>query len=76
MSVFPNPVRDQVRIAFGQPVYGRVSMMDSTGRPIASFDLDGATEKDIPTAHLPAGMYILRFEGRDGHTAQQKLMVN
>jgi hypothetical protein len=63
LSVYPNPVRDKLRIA---PAGGTMSyiLTDITGKVIVS----GKTEGIIDTDHLPAGPFLLMLKDQKNAT--------
>lgn len=57
---FPNPVRDVLQWSSPVPVT-KWELFDASGRRIAT-----GTEADIDLAHLPAGIYGIRYVATDG----------
>ena len=68
-SVFPNPAagRATVRFALGAPRAVRVDLFDALGRRVRTLADGpypaGASEVAFETASLPAGVYVVRFDG-------------
>ncbi|MBR1850120.1 MAG: Omp28-related outer membrane protein [Bacteroidales bacterium] len=67
LSVYPNPVCDELRIDCGETV-NRLEIMDLAGRTV--IDTKQATNT-IGTKNLTAGMYILRVTTESGISVQK-----
>jgi hypothetical protein len=76
LHVFPNPAVDEVTIQFKAPMSGRLQLFDGTGRLVAGREVAAKTPAvEWSVAGLPAGLYLLRFEERDGRVGYLKLIV-
>jgi subtilisin-like proprotein convertase family protein len=77
MTLFPNPARDMVTIAFQQPPssLAEVRFINMQGQQVQQSRL-AAGENNLPvsTANLPAGIYFVQVHSADGYFLQ-KLVV-
>ncbi len=60
ITVFPNPIRESLRIRTAHPLHGdaRLTLSDLSGRPVFSTPLLPAAETEVSTAALPPGIYL------------------
>ena len=75
LTVGPNPTAGTATVRFtlteAQPV--RLALYDVTGREVAVVEgsyAAGPGSVTVPTASLAPGVYVLRFDGRDGRVSQ------
>jgi hypothetical protein len=79
MSIFPNPVRDQLRIQmnFETPTYTNIAVADLTGRIIMMEDrpglLNDQLEYNLP--NLSAGTYMVRITTAEGALTKKFVVV-
>lgn len=66
LSLSPNPVSNQLRIKFDQPLAGRMEIVDINGSTISSTEVHCLSEHLIDVRAFVNGTYILSFysEGR------------
>ncbi len=78
MSVYPVPANDEVniKISFNTPVAFTISITDMTGRVLNSWNESGTRQyhKNINTASLPAGSYVLHV-ATSNEQMKQKINV-
>ena len=75
LSLYPNPARDQVRVAVPGWPGARVSLLDALGRHCWQGELDPTAGATVPVASLTAGLYVLRVTRPDGTTVSRRLTV-
>jgi hypothetical protein len=63
IRVFPNPSRGQITIESSSNENGRFTISDISGRICLSGKLNGQSTA-VSVEHLPAGMYVLQFDGK------------
>ena len=78
LQVWPNPTRDQVRVAFDSPVGNayRLQVLDLRGRLLrvqAGESLTGHVEATLALGELPAGVYLLQVQ--DGAASRTVRLV-
>ncbi|MBA3829115.1 MAG: T9SS type A sorting domain-containing protein [Taibaiella sp.] len=64
-SVYPNPVVNNVTIAFNKEGMYRIALYDITGRTVNEFKSSGK-EFSFSTTTLSSGIYFLKVAGADG----------
>lgn len=70
----PGSVADVIDVAFKSPTQGTLSLFDLKGWEIKTFDVIG-TKAEIDMRDLSSGTYLLCFEGKDGNSNVQKLIM-
>ena len=65
LSVSPNPCGDWLYVA-GCELAQRIELFTVAGEPVITLTLNGERAVRIPTAGLPAGIYLLRATAADG----------
>lgn len=65
LSVSPNPCGDWLYVA-GCELAQRIELFTVAGEPVITYTLNGERAVRIPTAGLPAGIYLLRATAADG----------
>lgn len=78
VSIAPNApkvVRNDEGVTLGNGKSGTVSLVSLDGTVIRSVRQSAASPAVVPTSHLSKGVYLLRFQGEDGHPEVQKLLV-
>ena len=62
LSVYPNPVKDELTISIGGKANGAATVMllDMTGKVLKAATMDG-TQLSMNVSELPAGTYILQY---------------
>jgi hypothetical protein len=75
LSVFPNPVSDQLNIQLSQPLEtaGRIDLINANGKVVKTSLLDNATQMDV--SELPAGLYIVRMQTDDNTTITKRVVI-
>ena len=70
--IYPNPARDILYLKADKEIIkeglNRIFLLGINGNIVTSeyFYHSGADETEISIGHVPAGIYLLRFEGKDG----------
>lgn len=59
LDLFPNPVRDMVKIKSSEAING-ITLYDMTGKLIKDISGLNATDYTVNTADMPAGVYLVR----------------
>lgn len=70
LSVFPNPVKDQLTLDLPPTLNGlplTVTMHDLAGRLVQQHKTTGSQKQRIDVADLPAGLYFLRIKSPTGY---------
>ncbi len=80
LSVGPNPTRGDatVRFSLTEAQQVQVALYDVTGRRVAEVSGTypaGPSAVSLPTAGLATGVYVVRFDGRDGRVSQTVSVV-
>ena len=80
LTVGPNPARGDatVRFSLTEAQDVRLALFDVTGRQVAVVSgtyAAGPGAVALPTARLAPGVYVLRFDGRDGQVSQTVSVV-
>lgn len=65
VEVYPNPMGSWLSVRHAAEVE-RYSLLDVLGRPVVGGVHDGTPEFGVPVGDLPAGVYVLRLESREG----------
>ncbi len=73
ISVYPNPTADFVNINLDKPLKADVSLFNSAGLLIGTYELNGKRLK-IDVSKLSTGMYILKIDA-DNNTIVKQLMI-
>ncbi|HEY0045787.1 MAG TPA: T9SS type A sorting domain-containing protein [Flavobacterium sp.] len=60
MTLYPNPVKDELNIEYSGTRNGSLEIYDLTGRKVNTVTLSGSP---IDVSDLPVGMYIVRLHG-------------
>jgi len=77
MKIMPNPASNEVWVQFSGSESQRLEMYDATGRKVSEmFREAGASEWRLPVGQLPAGMYWIKAQGRDGSFVAKSLVVS
>lgn len=75
LSVFPNPTTDEIILSNGAELLtGLVYVTDINGKEILISRVEGM-QPTLSVNDLPAGSYLLRYEGRDGTRAYERLVI-
>ena len=61
LSIYPNPVEDQLQIDFGENQSGALSIYDLQGRKVISQDLAATATHLVDLHKLHSGLYVVRF---------------
>lgn len=65
INVYPNPAREQVRVASGQILNGQIHLLDIRGKTLGSYPVEGS-ETVIDLQLVPAGIYFLKVTSEEG----------
>lgn len=71
VSAYPNPFSNQIQISNAELVT-RVEISNIIGQNIISVKIDG--ENTINTSALPAGVYLVKFTGKNGESVTRKMI--
>jgi hypothetical protein len=74
LSIYPNPVTDQVIVKSNLTNPARVIIMDASGRTVLSHNLS-SSEEVVNTAALAKGMYVLSLRDASGKTLKAVKLV-
>lgn len=74
IKLYPNPANSKIQISAKAGVYNRYSMLDLQGRQIQSGDLNLNGQSEISLPNVPAGIYLLKLEGKE-QRIQKKLQI-
>ena len=61
LSIYPNPVEDQLQLDFGENQSGALSIYDLQGRKVISQDLAATATHLVDLHKLHSGLYVVRF---------------
>jgi aminopeptidase N len=75
ISVFPNPVRDNISIRFFPNAYNAIRLIDAEGRTLANYSIPAGTSFFTKSLHLPVGIYFLYFYGNAGSDVRKILVT-
>jgi hypothetical protein len=73
VKIFPNPVRDQISIHFGQAGLHHVRIFDVLGKAVLHQEHQGENAA-LNLEFLPAGVYFIQFTLADKQVATYKLL--
>ena len=73
ISVFPNPVHDQLTLSNPNNYQVFISIFDLNGKKVQSIFLDRGSAETADVKHLPSGVYVLRING-DSIVSTQKII--
>ncbi|GAB3178176.1 T9SS type A sorting domain-containing protein [Telluribacter humicola] len=73
--IYPNPTRDFINITFGQPVTGKLQLIDLNGQPHTSQPLKQEMQAVLDVTRLSAGVYILNFENERGEKTSNQIVI-
>lgn len=66
IKVFPNPVKDALRIEFAAGLYHFAELTDVNGKVLQHMQLSSIeTEKKIDLSSMPSGIYFIKLAGND-----------
>lgn len=78
IKIYPNPVKEMLRINFGNPVQGNLSIeiMNIAGKKVQSqiLNADGYSHAGINVQHLRTGIYFLRITNGQHSVVDQKFV--
>ncbi len=75
VEVSPNPAAERITLNIRESGLWDVVLFDLTGRPLQRHAL-GAGSHDLDLSNCPAGMYVLRVQGRDGRGETLRMVKN
>lgn len=75
ITVFPNPVRDNISIRIPPNVYNTVRLIDVDGRTLGNYTVPAATTLFHQKLQLPVGVYFLYFLGSN-RSDVRKILVS
>ena len=73
LTVFPNPTKNRVNIAYKNMKH--IEVVDATGRTVLSQKVNGLSVVALNIASWAKGVYLVRVESDEGWEAQ-KLLVD
>jgi hypothetical protein len=73
-TLFPNPASQSIRIHGHAHRQGVFTIWSATGQPVSTH-LDSGSDLNLDLSGLPAGMYILHWEGDQGQHQQRFQIV-
>lgn len=73
LKVAPNPANDFINVSLTES--GTVQIFNPEGRHYASYEVKKG-ENQLPVAELPSGIFLIKFESKQGFTSHQKLIKN
>ena len=74
ISIWPNPATDQVRIQNnGNTIFSKAQVFDLSGRMVSEKRLDPSGINTISVSSLPKGIYIVKVQGSDGTSYNEKI---
>ena len=73
-QVYPNPVMDNLHLEAGSEIINTISIIDITGRVVLK-QAGPAPSQQVSAAKLPAGVYSLKVDLRDGRSKRQKILI-
>lgn len=68
VKVYPNPATDVLYVSSSNSNVQQVVVRDAAGRTVGTYSMNG-DQLAIPTAALPAGMYLLQLSNSNGQNA-------
>jgi subtilisin-like proprotein convertase family protein len=75
LSIYPNPAMDEVVLSNGgKPLSGKVYVSSISGHEIFFSSVEGIQPR-LSVTVLPAGSYMLRYLGRDGTQAYERMVI-
>ncbi len=74
VSLYPNPASENLTISAGEPIEG-YEIVNALGQVLGKGMLTGRIARQVPVKHLPAGMYHVRVQMRDGSWVARKVVV-
>ncbi|MEO0474175.1 MAG: endo-1,4-beta-xylanase [Bacteroidota bacterium] len=74
--IFPSPASDAIYLHFtGQRMGQHLSVLNMMGARVLSRDLDQSPQQQLDVSLLPAGIYSLRIQMRDGSSVQRSILI-
>lgn len=73
MSLFPNPVKEELNILLPEIGVYRVEVYNTAGNQLAGQNFEGQLTT-IPVTQLPDGVYILRVTDESGRVSQERFV--
>lgn len=74
LSVFPNPVRNNIAIRMPPNAYQLMRLIDVNGKVLANYTIPAATTLFTKNLRLPSGVYFLQFIGNNKDDVQKILV--
>lgn len=76
VKIYPNPVKNIVRVEFGRSKYSLLELLDLNGRRLKVLSVNVSdTIKEIDLTDLPNGIYLIRLSGK-GAIMAKKVIKN
>jgi hypothetical protein len=72
-SCYPNPVKDQLTVAFGLPA-SSVKIMDAQGQTISEENVEGLSSYVLNTSSFEAGLYLVSVSNLNGKIETFKIV--
>lgn len=73
MTLYPNPVRDVLRLEFSGIRAGQIDLYDVSGRIVLTERMQGQL-MTLPVGHLPKGMYIVQVLHENGRLSERLII--
>jgi len=67
VQVFPNPVVNEVKVEFGEPVSGNIIISNIIGKQVWNSEFSDAHDITIPVEQMEPGVYILTVSSGNNH---------
>lgn len=74
LSVYPNPVAEELTIEFPESRDFHIQITDLTGREIYSASIQAQNNLQLSTTLWPAGLYLLSVQNEDGDVETKKIV--
>jgi len=75
ITVFPNPVKDDISIHLPPNTYNLIRLIDVNGRLLRNYTIPAGTTLFKQNPHLPTGIYFLYFFGNNGSDVRKILVT-
>ncbi|MEM7571976.1 MAG: hypothetical protein AAF433_03700 [Bacteroidota bacterium] len=76
LSVFPNPVHDQLSIRWSKPAFADVSLQGLDGRQLANWRVEGKSSIDLFVGALPQVLALLVIRHDDGRVVSRRVVLH
>ncbi|WP_219007588.1 T9SS type A sorting domain-containing protein [Aquimarina litoralis] len=76
ISIYPNPVSNELHIELSKNVNGQLNISSIEGKKVNSFQINNKKMFQIPTSDLANGLYILTFKNGRSSISRKILVQN